>query len=489
MKKPFSLVICLSLSAALSLGLTPLAAYAYTEAASDTAHTTQVHTQMQEHSFAHTSTATKEDSDFTLSVAWDQPVAGKPLTLHCTASGGSGKHKFYLETPLYFDPTLGREVVSDPMRTPGYTAETTSKDYEFTPMASGSYQFRVYCIDMSSPVSIISTTIKVTIADPSFPSVGERVSAAVKQCAQETDGSDYQKALWLHDWLLDQLSYDNSLTWSSAEAALCRGTGTCQAYEEAYSYLLDAAGIQNAETRDAADGHTWNAVKMDGAWYQVDCTWDDTDETWPVSMRHFYFGLTDELMAAAHPGHAQISASSTYATPSNSLANNYLVRSREADTWVDAYAKRIQQHLDAHEEHFQIATDNDSWPNSYRKIYNGILAWAISQRTWNADGSKVELQASAKDGMLSCSASYHANTGTQPDNGQTGNTQGNQSGLQGSQGAVKPSNSLKSQPLKLSSKTKSIKKAKLKKKASSLSGVIQVRNAKGRLSFKKVSGS
>ena len=38
------------------------------------------------------------------------------------------------------------------------------------------------------------------------------------------------KALWLHDWLLQQLDYDNSLEYSSAEV-LYTGTGTCQAYE------------------------------------------------------------------------------------------------------------------------------------------------------------------------------------------------------------------------------------------------------------------
>ena len=64
-------------------------------------------------------------------------------------------------------------------------------------------------------------------------------------------------ALYLHDWLLDQLEYDNSLKWSSAESALTRGLGTCQAYESAYSKLLTAAGITNSETRDIYDGHTW----------------------------------------------------------------------------------------------------------------------------------------------------------------------------------------------------------------------------------------
>ena len=32
--------------------------------------------------------------------------------------------------------------------------------------------------------------------------------------------TSYAKALWLHDWLLDQLEYDKTLKWSSTESAL-----------------------------------------------------------------------------------------------------------------------------------------------------------------------------------------------------------------------------------------------------------------------------
>lgn len=94
--------------------------------------------------------------------------------------------------------------------------------------------------------------------------------------------------MWLHDWLIQQLDYDNSLKWSSAESALTRKLGTCQAYESAYSQLLTAAGIENAETRDTYDGHTWNAMKLDGEWYQVDCTWDDTKDNFTTLMLRIY---------------------------------------------------------------------------------------------------------------------------------------------------------------------------------------------------------
>lgn len=150
------------------------------------------------------------------------------------------------------------------------------------------------------------------------------------------------------------MEYDSTLKWSSAESALSRGLGTCQSYESAYSKLLTKAGIENVETRDTKDAHTWNAVKIDGDWYQIDATWDDSNDNWyGFDQRHLYFGLTDELMTIAHPGHESMYQTEGYAQRSTSLKDNYYVRSGEADQWADKYAERIQKHLDALDKTFR----------------------------------------------------------------------------------------------------------------------------------------
>ena len=201
--------------------------------------------------------------------------------------------------------------------------------------------------------------------------------------------------------LLQQLDYDHSLKWSSAESALTRKLGTCQAYESAYSKLLTAAGITNAETRDTYDGHTWNAMKLDGKWYQVDCTWDDTkDNYYNFDQTHLYFGLTDELMALAHNGHDQIYTASGYGTRSTSLADNYFVRNGDAAKWARAYAERIQKNLNAG------STDNASYPPSISGIQNGIIAYALNQMTWKAGSKKVALRVAGTSTKLSFTAKY-----------------------------------------------------------------------------------
>ena len=66
---------------------------------------------------------------------------------------------------------------------------------------------------------------------------------------------------------LNNLNTTTRLSGLRQKALLRGGFGTCHAYESAYAKLLSAAGIENAETRDTYDGHTWNAVQLDGEWY------------------------------------------------------------------------------------------------------------------------------------------------------------------------------------------------------------------------------
>lgn len=282
----------------------------------------------------------------TLTVEWNDPVLGQPTTFHVSATGGSGSYLFRMDAPSYSNPNEYVYVsVADPSRGEWtkYTDACISHDFTFTTTATGSYNFRFYLMDKASGVYYLRTNTYIQVADDAYPSVTSIVNKAVSQAKQNTNGSEYEMALYLHDWLLDQLEYDNSLKWSSAESALTRGLGTCQAYESAYAKLLSAADIENAETRDTYDGHTWNAVKLDGEWYQVDCTWDDTPDNFygDLDQRHLYFCLTDELMAIAHPGHEKIYSVEGYATRSGSLKDNYFVRNGKADEWASAYADRI----------------------------------------------------------------------------------------------------------------------------------------------------
>ena len=346
--------------------------------------------------YQHSDSATS--GSVTLTVEWNDPVLGQPTTFHVSATGGSGKYKFNMGSPSYSSLNeLSFEDVADPTRGEyiKYTDICESADFTFTMTASGTYFYKFYVMDMGSqPYQIINTRTYINVADDAYPSVSSIVNNAVARAKANTDGSEYAMALYLHDWLLGQLEYDKSLKYSSAESALTRGLGTCQAYESAYSKLLTAANIENEETRDTGDGHTWNAMKIDGQWCQVDCTWDDTSENYyeNLDQRHLYFGLSDELMLIAHSKWKN-STNSTYGKHETSLANNYFVRNGKADEWASKYASRIQEHLNGKEASFSINADNGTYPPSISGIQNGIVAYAMNQRSWASSNKKVNLNA------------------------------------------------------------------------------------------------
>ena len=374
--------------------------------------------------YAHSATASQNGVTFT--VSWNDAPAGTATTFHVTQTNGSSQAKARMDVPTYWDGG-SHESVCDPSRqawSSYYTLGTAGHDFTFDFTASGTYRIYFYFMDndRNDPqndkgIYYLRTTAEVTVNDAARPSVTQIINDAVDLCRQQTNGSEYDMALWLHDWALDQLEYDHSLNWCSAESALTRHQGTCESYQRIYSKLLDAAGIANG--RITGNGHTWNAVKIDGKWCQMDLTWDDTSDNWygDLDQRHLYFGLTDELMAIAHSDHTANYQKDGYAYRSTDLSNNYFVRNGKADEWAEKYADRVQQHLDAKEESFSIDADNQLFPPSISGIQNGVVAYAMNQRRWKVQGAKVELAATSNVATLpnstltvkyDCTAKYQA---------------------------------------------------------------------------------
>ena len=352
--------------------------------------------------YAHSATASQNGVTFT--VSWNDAPAGAATTFHVTQANGSSQAKARMDVPTYWNGG-SQESVCDPSRPAWasyYSLGTTGHDFTFDFTASGTYRIYFYFMDndRNGPqndkgIYYLRTTAEVAVNDAARPSVTQIVNNAVAQCRQETNGSEYDMALWLQDWTLNQLEYDHSLNWCSAESGLTRRQGTCESYQRIYAKLLDAAGIANG--RITGNGHTWNAVKIDGKWCQMDLTWDDTSDNWygDLDQRHLYFGLTDELMAIAHSDHTANYQMDDYAYRSTDLSNNYFVRNGKADEWAEKYADRIQQHLDAKEESFSIDADNQSFPPSISGIQNGVIAYAMNQREWITEETKAALFAAS----------------------------------------------------------------------------------------------
>lgn len=99
-----------------------------------------------------------------------------------------------------------------------------------------------------------------------------------------TLNTDYDKILYIHDWLVENAKYDETLNKTNKDSiygAFVEGEAVCGGYSKAFKYLLDKLNIECiivqgiGSTSNAQENHAWNYVKLNNEWYGVDCTWDD----------------------------------------------------------------------------------------------------------------------------------------------------------------------------------------------------------------------
>ena len=128
-----------------------------------------------------------------------------------------------------------------------------------------------------------------------------------------TEGmTDYRKELALHDWLMahgkyDELSRDNVAHIGRPDntnpyGMLVGGYGICLGFATTFQLLMDLAGIECitviGAAYDSTADHAWNMVRLDGEWYCVDVTWnnsyEDVGQTGKVA--HKYFNVTSTVL-------------------------------------------------------------------------------------------------------------------------------------------------------------------------------------------------
>lgn len=94
------------------------------------------------------------------------------------------------------------------------------------------------------------------------------------------DMSPYERELAIHDRLVEQTAYDESQSQPQIHnlyGVLVNRLAVCDGYSKAFQYLLYQAGVPClfVTGQSQGEGHAWNLVQLDGAYYHVDITWDD----------------------------------------------------------------------------------------------------------------------------------------------------------------------------------------------------------------------
>ncbi|MDF2803006.1 MAG: putative murein endopeptidase [Anaerocolumna sp.] len=89
--------------------------------------------------------------------------------------------------------------------------------------------------------------------------------------------SDLNKIKKIHDFIIQNASYDTDTLNYSTYDNLVRKSSTCQGYMSLAYKMFTEAGIPSRIITGTGnkDSHGWNIVYLEGKWYNIDCTWDD----------------------------------------------------------------------------------------------------------------------------------------------------------------------------------------------------------------------
>lgn len=132
-----------------------------------------------------------------------------------------------------------------------------------------------------------------------LPAARERFLEEAEAILSQARGlkSDYERERYVHDALAGRVEYDlNSNMSQSAYSGLVTSRTVCAGYARAFQYLMQQLGIPCYYcTGYAGEDHAWNIVRLEGEYYNVDVTWDDT-----AQLTHDYFNKTDAEFAPTH---------------------------------------------------------------------------------------------------------------------------------------------------------------------------------------------
>ncbi len=106
--------------------------------------------------------------------------------------------------------------------------------------------------------------------------VDKNIKSALKVLNVD-DATDYEKIKKIHNYIIRNATYDVSVMKNSAYDNLINRSSVCQGYALITYKMMKEAGIDCRIVTGEGKGvsHAWNIVKLDGLWYNIDCTWDD----------------------------------------------------------------------------------------------------------------------------------------------------------------------------------------------------------------------
>ncbi len=148
---------------------------------------------------------------------------------------------------------------------------------------------------LSNTVSITDGVLEICI-DPAYADGAYRkscdaaIDSLVEKCGEKltADMGELKKAMAIHDFILGEMNYaykkdgvtpENAIWAHNIIGCAEKKRGVCESYAKTYQYLCRIFGLDCiTATGQNGEEHMWNITKIDGTWYGVDCTFDETNK-------------------------------------------------------------------------------------------------------------------------------------------------------------------------------------------------------------------
>lgn len=189
---------------------------------------------------------------------------------------------------------------------------------------NNSYSYKYYTDNATGETIITKLKLEYTVDRKTYERiVDDVIEPWVESVVSLTNSSfsELEYAVFFHDYLCANYSYDNTLRIHSLHEFITEGTGVCQSYMYAYMALLRRVGVEVTWICSEDMNHAWNQVKIDGEWYNVDATWDDPKNNTTGAANHGFLLKSDAAFTGneKNPHYNWISANKCTSTKYDSV--------------------------------------------------------------------------------------------------------------------------------------------------------------------------
>ena len=178
---------------------------------------------------------------------------------------------------------------------------------------SGSYVPKYTDEEHSRVSGVYMTFIETVTGDKKYKIALDREIEKIKKAVK--DKTDYEKEKYVYDYIFNNTVYNEGyITAGSVYGVLVEHKGRCEGLCKTFALLMRELGVEcmcvcgtpKWSTDSMFSGHSWNIIKIDGEYYNLDLTLDNLpqdkegEKAGSMSEMYCFFNVDDKALSETH---------------------------------------------------------------------------------------------------------------------------------------------------------------------------------------------